>query len=143
MKNYIHYGHCSFDPKRFLPIKNRRSIPKPLGGFWASPTTTTGSMWNDWCEREEYDRCNLNMSFEFDLSYTAKVLRIVRVEQLDLLPKSAPNEYGVVYLDFEALARKYDAIEVLISQDYRLYSTLFGWDVDTLLVFNPNIIIKK
>ena len=55
------------------------------------------------------------------------------------------NKEGLIYpitkcLDFEKLARDYDAIEVLISNDYRLNTSLMGWDCDSIIVFNPNII---
>ena len=44
-------------------------------------------------------------------------------------------------IDFEKLASRYDAIEVLISKDGRLYSALYGWDCDSILILNPNVII--
>lgn len=139
---YVHYGHQQFDSRFFKPVKNRRYTPKPIGGFWASPVTTRGSKWAELCRKEGYDGCDLKRSFQFNIPLTGKILRITRVNQLDALPKSAPDEYGIVYLDFEALAKEYDALEVLISEDNRLYYSLFGWDVDTLLVFNPDIIIR-
>ena len=46
----------------------------------------------------------------------------------------------MVYLDFEAIALKYDAIEVNISNDWKLYDALYGWDCDSILVMNKKII---
>ena len=43
-------------------------------------------------------------------------------------------------LDFEKLAEIYDAMVVYISADYNLYYRLYGWDVDSVLVFNPNVV---
>ena len=46
-------------------------------------------------------------------------------------------------LDFEKLAQEYDAIEVLISGDPGLYYELYGWDCDSILIMNPEIIIEE
>lgn len=47
---------------------------------------------------------------------------------------------GNYNLDFEKLKEDYDAIEVLISKDSRLYWSLYSWDCDSLLVLNKDII---
>ena len=43
-------------------------------------------------------------------------------------------------MDFEQLKENYDAIEVDISADNTLYWELYGWDVDSILVLNPNVV---
>lgn len=53
-----------------------------------------------------------------------------------------------VVLDFEKLAKEYDGIEVLMSEEDKLdleigkglYWELYGWDCDSLLVFNKDIV---
>lgn len=53
-----------------------------------------------------------------------------------------------VMLDFEELAKEYDGIEVLMSEEDNLdlaigeglYWELYGWDCDSLLVFNKDIV---
>lgn len=48
------------------------------------------------------------------------------------------------YLDFEKLlSQSIDGIEVNISSDRNLYMTLYGWDCDSILIMNPNIICVK
>lgn len=45
--------------------------------------------------------------------------------------------------DFESLALNgIDAIEVFISDDIALYDKLLGWDINSLLIINPEIIIS-
>lgn len=45
--------------------------------------------------------------------------------------------------DFESLASNgVDAIEVFISEDIELYDKLLGWDVDSILIMNPEIIVS-
>ena len=43
-------------------------------------------------------------------------------------------------LDFEKLSKEYDAIEVFISKDEQLYWDLYGWDCDSILIMNSDII---
>ena len=44
-------------------------------------------------------------------------------------------------LDFEELLKNYyDAIEVDISKCWALYNELYGWDCDSILIMNPDII---
>jgi len=43
-------------------------------------------------------------------------------------------------LDFEKLAGIYDAIDVSISNDPELHFALYGWDCDSILIMNPDII---
>ena len=44
--------------------------------------------------------------------------------------------------DFESLAlNRIDAIEVFISDDIELYDKLLGWDVNSILIMNPEIIV--
>lgn len=41
------------------------------------------------------------------------------------------------------MSKDYDAVEVLISEDRRLYQQLYGWDCDSILIMNPDIVIEK
>lgn len=80
------------------------------------------------------------------MSNGAKILVINNIKLLDKLPQNEENHIVnklFVTLDFEKLSRQYDAIEVLISEDNRLYELLYGWDCDSILVMNPNVIITK
>ena len=76
------------------------------------------------------------------LSNDARVLYINSVNDLEDLPE-LHNEIGICswkLLNFEKLAKTYDAIEVNISGDPELYFALYGWDCDSILIMNPNII---
>lgn len=136
---YIHYGAMVFDCKRFNSIKNRKTHSKPLGGFWAAPLTEKGSSrWADWCHREQYP-CDLRKSFMFELPLNARVLKIDNVRTLRKLPKAAPDEFDVVYLDYEEISKSYDAVEFHISNSEKLYYALFGIETDAVLVLNPDV----
>ena len=145
MKNYIHYGHTKFDKSVFTKIKNVDCSTKPKGGLWASDVEAE-HRWKDWCEAEEFRDCKEENSFSFVLSDNAKVLYIESVNDLESLPKGK-DKFGLNFsswylLDFEKLAETYDAVEVSISSDFDLYYKLYGWDCDSIVIMNPDIVVE-
>ena len=148
MKTYIKYGDTEFDPNKFNYIKNRIMFVKPYGGLWATSNEYEYD-WKQWCKDNEFFKHDLNLFFEFTLKPDSKILTIKKNNDLRYLPKQLFSHPDLsfqtfIYLDFEELAKTYDALEVLISNDYgfgdNLYTTLYGWDCDTLLVMNPDSI---
>lgn len=141
-KIYIHYGHKYFEFNKFVKIKNVK-WNKPEGGLWASDIKAKYG-WKNWCKDADFKECNAKNSFCFTLKDKSKVLIISSHDDLNKLPL----EHGVsehinnmfLCIDFEKLANEYDAIEVLISEDSRLYYDLYGWDCDSLLVLNKECI---
>lgn len=138
MKEYIHYGSTRYIPERVLPIRNRAYFTKPAGGLWASATDAAYG-WKDWNDEEEYRVCEESNSFKFTLRADAKVLNINKLDDLATLPADKSIK---VYkcLDFEKLAQDYDAIEVMAGSNDELYYELYGWDCDSILIMNPDII---
>lgn len=135
-------------------LKNRVLFIKPYGGLWASRVDAEYG-WKEWTEDNEYrtDYYNKDNYFKFKLRDDAKILVINDVKQLDKLPKvkskfNLPIENTNIYLDFEKLAKEYDAIEVLISEEKvnpldfnnSLYWKLYGWDCDSILIMNKDIV---
>lgn len=146
MKKYIHYGHKQFDKSLFVPIANRRNFVKPMGGLWASATDAEYG-WKDWCKGEDFRECKEENSFTFTLSDNAKVLCIDDISITNNLPKT-DDEFGLyslcgwVCLDFEKLKESYDVIDVKISGS-GIYFGLYGWDCDSILVMNPDVIMVE
>ena len=145
MKKYIHYGHTKFDKNMFATIRNVDCSTKPRGGLWASDVNAKHG-WKEWCESNEFRDCNKENSFTFTLSDNAKVLYIESVNDLQSLPKGK-DKLGLNFslwtlLDFEKLAETYDAVEVSISSDFDLYYQLYGWDCDSIVIMNPDVIIE-
>ncbi len=141
-KTYIHYGHRYFEPDIFVEVENV-CWNKPIGGLWASDINAKYG-WNNWCKDEDYCECKEENSFRFTLKENSKVLVISSHDDLNKLPlEDGVPEYindRSLCIDFEKLKRKYDAIEVLISEDHRLYYDLYGWDCDSILVLNKECI---
>ena len=155
MKKYIHYGCTKFIREYFNPIRNANFI-KPNGGFWASPVDA-GLSWKDWCDNTE-NRSWLNGgSFTFTLTEDAKVYHLYSVHDLLKLPENRNGFLSKLsdsnyFIDFEACYRSgIDAIELHLSDEKDkpegfingLYWKLYGWDVDSILILNPDIIVMK
>ena len=152
-KIYIHYGHKNFDRDLFTEIKNRDYFVKPHGGLWASRINAEYG-WKQLVTDNEFftgkyrdDNC-----FKFKLKDGARLLVITNDDQLDTLPQQHTPHSNLVFttcLDFEKLKEEYDAIEVLIYEDKSeiqdnfvdgLYNKLYGWDCDSILVMNKDVI---
>lgn len=141
-KKYIHYGAKRFDPRKFHAIQNAHCFTKPVGGFWASPVDAKYG-WKEWCYENNFRECNQKNSFTFTLSENAKVLTISSVSEAKRLPQqhSDPALPWWVMPDFEALLKQgYDAVEVEMSEDWGLYQCLYGWDCDSMVILNPEVI---
>lgn len=150
-KKYIHYGHSSFNHDLFCEIKNRELFVKPWGGLWASDVDAEYG-WKDWCVSQNFYVERLNEHFIFTLSDDAKVLHIYDVKQLEELPQLIEDFDLYVCLDFEQLlADGWDVIELHLSEEKvdfddwfnrrGLYFDLYGWDCDSILIMNPEVII--
>lgn len=142
MCTYIHYGHQEFDVSKFQNPQNSLLRNKPCGGLWASKANAKFG-WKDWCEQNEFDWCNLKQSFVFKISDKANILYINCVADVDKLPdqKTDLSLTCIKTVDFEQLiADGIDAIEFNLSHDWDLYMALYGWDCDSTLILNPNII---
>ena len=152
---YIHYGHTGFDPNAFNQIQNEPMFAKPIGGLWASPIDSPWG-WKDWCDAEQFRECTEENSFTFTLSDDAKILRIYDIDDLKDLPEvEGPSKFRFCtmysikryYLDFEKLSEEYDGIEVFIETEEgrngSLYWALYGWDCNSVCIFNPDIIVLE
>ena len=148
MTKYIHYGSTSFQPDKFQPIKNKAyGAVKPIGGIWASPIDAKMG-WKQWCTSEEFWLDKLDVNFEFSLSDDARVCHIKSVDDLRKLPILQGLDSILYCIDFEKAMKKYDAIELHLSDEVNddylnsLYFRLYGWDCDSILIMNPNIIMN-
>lgn len=147
---YIHYGATAFDRKKFKKIRNAMGgFTKPMRGtgFWASPVQTTWG-WKDWCDSNEPDWYEEKKSFIFTLKEDAKVLHLYSIDDALDLPRR-PTYFNALWIvpDFEKAAKFWDAIELHLSQEVKdrgtegLYFGFYGWDCDSILIMNPEIIV--
>ena len=147
---YIHHGASQYDPSKFKAVKNMLAFTKPEGGLWASPVDAPFG----WAER--YTMVNqvdtLDNNFRFMLTDDANVLYINSADDLIDLPKiqsEFPLPSMFTFLDFEQLLESgIDAIQVNMSNESEvgewgegLYWRLYGWDCDSILVMNKEIVV--
>jgi len=140
-ETYVHYGSQKYDPEIFQPIRNINSFSKPHGGLWASRDNAEYG-WRDWCKDNDYGTIVEENSFRFIVSDTANILYLKTENDLLNLPlqRDSRPAYQWYFPDFEKLlADGIDAVEVIdIDQ---LYYPLYGWDCESIVVMNPDIII--
>lgn len=140
---YRHYGNDHFDNTLVKPIKNRDTWGKPAGGFWGS-RIDAGVSWKEWCEAEYYEVQQLSRHFDFTLKDGAKILQIknkiefekIRQEHKDWFLKPKWDFIDKFYLDFEKMSKLFDGIEVFAGSDRELYFDFYGWDCDSIVIFN-------
>ena len=125
----------------FTPISNHAFWLKPIGGLWGSMPDSDFN-WKAWCLEEDFQTEKLNECFYFTLKPGSKILSIRKSSDLEPLPKLHDSEkfHGTVFLDFEKLAKQYDAIELFVYGDFDLQGLLGTWDCDCVLVLNPDAV---
>lgn len=147
-KLYVHIGSNDFDKRLFRDISNINHFVKPMGGLWGSPVDSDYG-WEDWVISNDFNNTiGFNKygkdRFYFKLKDNSKLLYIDNAKCLKDLPQINDDLFQIaksyVQLDFEMLKNMYDAIEVNISADNQLYWDLYGWDVDSILVLNPDCV---
>ena len=144
-KIYITFGSSEYKPDmlRSAVCKTEPRRDKP-NGLWASPKDA-GISWESWCRSEKFRLSTLDESFEFTLSYGAKILEIHDPE--DIIEYVLPvNERFFAYkLDHEALRQDYDGMELFLSDNYQAlrwdkYDIFYTWDCDSIVIWNPDVI---
>lgn len=139
---YIHFGSNKFDIEKFKLIKNEPYRNKPSGGLWASPIGAAMG-WKEWCENENFRECKEDNSFRFNVLDKANIYQINSVSDCMNMPL-VKTEYDIKIMlipDFEEMYKSgIDAIQFNLSNDHELYFTLYGWDCDSILIMNKNVI---
>lgn len=141
---YIHYGSSHFDSKRFIPVHNEiHPWVKPMGGtgLWGTPENSEYG-WKEWCEFENFNVEKLATHFRFDLKSDSKILYVRNDEELSNIIDFCISTSSILGIDFEKLMNiGYDAMEVHVTTN-DIYMKLYGWDCDSIIVFNKDCIIE-
>ena len=145
-KQYIHYGNNRFDidifkEKQSNAIDNS-CLNKPPYGFWASPVGSDYWTWREWCESEDWHTDRLDTYFKFTLTKKARILTVRKRE--DIFPYLVKNtRLSGCVLDFDKIMSKYDGMELIHGKRYNElhYNEFYSWDVDSIVIWNPYIIV--
>ena len=112
--------------------------------------------WLDFLEDAGIDKRS-DVHFNFTLQDDATICTIDNVNDFQKIEEFVLNKdklkylhagsilVRTIYLDFEAMVRHgIDAIELDLTKNYSdLYYALYGWDVNSILIMNKDIIIPK
>lgn len=160
---YVTYN-CGdkFDPEKFVEIKNS-VVPtsRGLGLDSSKPLPKTG-LWATYEDEDGYLKLCKEMgrpiksSFKFKLSDNARILHLFNKHDVE----TAMDYYnaGVLTLiqsyaclNFEAIAKDYDVIHCHMNDEIchpefnymldGLYFALYGWDFDSILVMNKDVVV--
>lgn len=135
---YIHYGSNAYDPDKFEEPINQPHFNKPDGGLWASPVDTDCG-WKQFCESNNFSSGPMDQWFTFELDPAANVYEIQCKADVDRMPHKK-HDWMIREIDFEdMLLDGWDAVLFHANQETKI--ALWGWDCDSLLVLNRNVII--
>lgn len=161
MRKYIHYGNDHFDPMKFKSIRNCDYDSKPMcgTGFWAAPAEdTSGYDWYTHVKGDEIlcDEKDLTISFTLTVPDNANI--VVLRDNMDILALSDyicrydslletriqnPSAFPpTISLDFEKMCEcGIDGVELDLQDHYDyMHYFFYGWDVNSILIMNKNII---
>ena len=145
-------NRTKFEPSKFGKIVNSRN--KPRGGFWGSRIDAKYG-WKEWNKESSFAPCDESNCVRFALKKGANIVEIHSVEDWQKFydkywagfsyvdfSTTYFDDCGKAKVDFEqAVADGIDGIEVFISDDRDLYSAMYGWDCDSIVVFNKDVIV--
>ncbi|MBQ2886385.1 MAG: hypothetical protein IJE43_21910 [Alphaproteobacteria bacterium] len=124
---------------------------KPLNAFWTSPVNPkTGlSDWEEWCNNGNFRVYNPQIEKRLHI-VPKKDCRILTIlpdsPELEKYTISTGNHYPYEYLDFEAIAKDYDAVYVPKETVWKHNDELlYAWDVATCVFLRPkfNVLNEK
>lgn len=138
---YLTVGINSLEKDKFNNVTNI-GRNKPIGGLWCSPYTpneSSDSPWIEFCRTEEFcSEDELNRGIIINLKDNINLLIIDKLNDLEKILE----EYSInvcrytSYLDFEKLSDKYDGVYLSDNGQWETRLSLYGWDVESLLLFN-------
>lgn len=154
---FIVYGISSFSRKKFKEVKNIKYFCKPSGGLWASPVKSRRS-WREWCLDEKFDLSDLDSYCKFRLRKGSKIYEINFTTDLLKIPYKYDGriylfdegkEFREQFIDFEKMKENgWDGIYLSFYGVHEVCShysiggmNLYGWDVESLLLFNYDCIV--
>lgn len=150
-KEFITYGIKKFIPSKFKKIRNRKYCNKPSGGLWASSIDSKIG-WKDYCiSSSYYKKDGLKNYIKFKIKPESNIYIIDSLNDLYSLPFQINDDmFGQTYIDFKKMAESgYQGVYLTEKGLTRTSSflgyefNLYGWDVESLVIFDPNIMISS
>ena len=147
---YIHYGASNYDQTKFKKIGYDHPLgTKPSGGLWGTWDTAKYS-WKQWCLDNEFKENQLASYFRFGLVDNVRILELSEIDDLDSIQVLEKRKFHIglypttIHIDWYELMKNYDVVRLNYSQNEQLwYRVLYGWDCDSILVLNENVIVTE
>ena len=147
---FVTYLNEPYDISKFKPIEYdmfTQIVNKCRYGLWACPYDTRYG-WKEFCEDNDFKKINPDNAFFFKLKPSAKIYSIHELEDIENI-STAKNRIGLSCIDFNRLIKEgYDGIYVSEEAAIKFHdfvkqgiADLNVWDIESLCVFNPNVII--
>lgn len=139
-EDFIMQGPLYMTQKAWIHPENHEFRSKPKDVLWTSPANpeTGESAWMEWCRNEDY--CvdfYEEQRWHIVPKEDCKVLKFT-VGSREVRQYIVENIYGQLRLDFEAIAKDYDALYVPKDTMFRYnHDLLDGWDVATCIFLAP------
>lgn len=144
---FISYLKNDFDPKKFKEIEYggmTEVVNKCKNGLWACPINSKYG-WKHWCQDEDFEIGKI--AFVFKLKPNAKIYAIDNYDDLEKI-STHRSAFGENIINFkELIDNGYDGIYASenavreLRYTHGKISGLYCWDVESLCIFNPNVII--
>ena len=110
-------------------------INKPCGGFWTSSQKENGkSDWIEFCERE-YESGLTGSVYEYQVDQKSRIL--FSSDDVSRFVINHPRLPNYKILDWDKIAQEYDGFSYDFGGNYDLF---YGWDVESSVWFNCDII---
>ncbi len=146
-----------FDLKKIPGKKVAKSgwiKPIPRGSFlWTSSLKGRGSAWTEFAKEKDQDLLATGGDrIVFSVKPGAKVLHVTNRAEFSWAleafsyQKGWMKEDGLIYLDWEAISKKYDGFHFGGGSwpgnytSHPEWDTLEGWDVESTVWFNPKVL---
>jgi hypothetical protein len=156
---FVSYLPEKFDRKKFKGIEcdsRSQRLNKCKNGLWACPIDSNLG-WEQWCKAEDFTSAidKMKYSFFFKLRPGAKIYPIDNINDLNKISTAyqildlGDRRVKQKKIDFTSLlAKGYDgiyasenAVRVLRNNCNIEMDELYYWDVESICIFNPNVII--
>lgn len=144
-----HCGNDHLEPISSICEISVPGFPKPQGGgLWTSPIDSEYN-WRKWCEIENFNIGYLEKSFRMEVS-TKNLLVIDSYYDFSLKMLHSNimtiGKYSLPVIDWKKLVSQYNGIWLTARGEaetrYTHPYSLYGWDCETVLLFNSMPIIN-
>lgn len=144
---FLAHGIKELDKNKFNKVEN--FFTKPKGGLWASIYIDNDkedyqSSWLEWIDvcmpqwRKDY-------GITFSVKENANIFIINDEEDVKFLETKYPAKEKDMFtsfktIDFEKMSEDFDGAYLTYKGSKELYYVLYGWDVESLVLFNLDCI---